>query len=195
MVQSSDVELQALRKGLKEKLGHCLLQAQQYEGILKAIAARYQVTGTAKGIDDRTAEIQRQTLGQLIKQIVGSFLIPEDEEKSPDVPDRPSVDGSSFALRIQIGFPAEDFHRIKRDLDGFVSLRNELVHHFLEQHDLATLDGCRIADETLIAASRQIEDQLDSLRTWAGDFVRTRQQMADHMRSGDFLTKARIPWA
>lgn len=188
MADTSDQHLRALQRGIREKLGHCLLALQAYEGLIKAIVAQHEVSGTGQTNDlaAREKKTRRDSLGTLVEQLLRTFLTADGESRDPVAEtDRPGG-GTSFHVRMWIGFPAGDYLRLKADLRDFVSLRNDLVHHFLARHDLASPAGCRIADQALVAAARRIERHHEDLRTWAGDLERCSSAMAEFMRSGAF---------
>ena len=66
-------------------------------------------------------------------------------------------------------------------------LRNGLVHHFLERHDLGDLNGCSEAEAELIEASGRIKLHFDDLRQWSEVLHRTRLQVAEFIMSDAFL--------
>ena len=77
-----------------------------------------------------------------------------------------------------------------------MKLRNDLVHHFINLHDLWSVEGCRQAQETLIAAYGRIDACYGRLIEWAKDLDRMNLFMADYMRSDefrDFVVKGRTP--
>jgi len=60
------------------------------------------------------------------------------------------------SLPTQLSLSAEDYDRTQGDLRELVQLRNNLVHHFIDQHDLWSIDGCRAAHDALVAACERI---------------------------------------
>jgi hypothetical protein len=64
-----------------------------------------------------------------------------------------------------------------------VVLRNNLVHHFIDQHDLWSLDGCRGAQDALIAAYNSIDQHLEKLQEWAEVLQKARRQAAELFQS------------
>lgn len=199
MAPSPDLELRVLQASVQQRLGQCVVQLQAYEGLIKAILAECEVSGTANGLDSeaRAADTGRKTLGLLVGQLMGSFLTAEPQTSAPADEPKPADGLPSFRIRMQIGIPADEFARIESDLKDFVCLRNELIHHFIEQHDLKTVAGCRFAEDALIAAHCRIERHWDDLRQWAQDLIQTRQQVADFLGSGmvrAILVSGKVPW-
>ncbi|MEK8052712.1 hypothetical protein AACH10_20850 [Ideonella sp. DXS22W] len=59
-----------------------------------------------------------------------------------------------------------------------VTLRNELVHHFLDHFDLWSEEGCVQAQQHLTDAYGRIDGHLNQLAAWAKDMERARQYAA-----------------
>lgn len=199
MAPSPNLELRVLQASVQQRLGQCVVQLQAYEGLIKAILAECEVSGTANGSDReaRAADTGRKTLGVLVGQLMGSFLTAEPRASAPEGEPNPADGLASFRVRTQIAIPADDFARIESDLRDFVCLRNELIHHFIERHDLKTVAGCRFAEDALIAALRRIEHHWDDLCQWAQDLIQTRQQVADFLGSDmarGILVSGKVPW-
>ena len=64
-------------------------------------------------------------------------------------------------------------------------LRNTLVHHFIDQHDLWTLDGCAAQDE-LGSAYTRIDQHFEQLRGWAEHMDQARRLAAEFVQSDVF---------
>jgi hypothetical protein len=76
-----------------------------------------------------------------------------------------------------------DFAQAENGLRELVLLRNNLVHHFIDLHDLWSLDGCRGAQETLVAAYNRIDQHLGQLREWADDMGKMRRAVSEAFQS------------
>lgn len=66
-----------------------------------------------------------------------------EADTSDDVAARAASDSVPFGMRMQLSMSADDYARTETDLKELVLLRNSLVHHFIDQHDLFSLEGCR----------------------------------------------------
>ena len=199
MAPSYNLELQALQAAVQQKLGQCVLQLQAYERLIKAIVAECEVSGTSQGTDRaaRRAEVGRKTLGGLVSQLLGTFLTAELQSNTPDPEPNESDGGVSFRIKVQITIPATDLVRIESDLKDFVCLRNELIHHFIDGHDLSTREGCMLAEDTLTAAHSRVERHYKDLRQWAQDLVQLRHLTAEVVGSDvvrSLLVNRRLPW-
>ncbi|MBT0668121.1 hypothetical protein HT136_07055 [Novosphingobium profundi] len=200
MSQSSPTALHELRRELKEKLGQCVLNIQAYEASIKTIIACHEVSGSAQSVDtdSRAMNSRNKTLGTLVNEMLRSFLTAEKKSSHSDATFSRPGDSPSFHVKMGITVSADDYNRIVRDLKYFVSLRNDLIHHFLERHDIASYDGCRVAEKALTEANHQIERHLDNLRMWGKDLTQAKLAMAELVQSAviqDFLVRGKIPWS
>lgn len=73
------------------------------------------------------------------------------------------------------------------DLKELVELRNKLLHHFIDQHDLRNLGGCRDANDALLADYRRIDEHFEQLRGLAENFGQMWRPMAEFFQSDVFL--------
>ncbi len=164
MIDSSDDRLRTDQHEVQRLYGQCLLRLQRYELLMKAILAQHKMSGAVASIDEvraaRAADVDRKTLGNLVGELIGSFIVAEGKQGRLLASD----DASSFAFRLQVTLSVNDFVRTENDLRELVALRNDLVHHFLEQHDLSSVAGRDGALDGLSAASARIAQAYDGLR-------------------------------
>ena len=66
-----------------------------------------------------------------------------------------------------------------------MQLRNNLVHHFIDQHDLWSIDGCRAAHDVLVAACERIGKHFEQLRGWTRHLDQLSQLSAEFLQSDD----------
>jgi hypothetical protein len=192
----SEDGLQARQHEVRRLFGDALLKLQSYELLMKAILAQHEISGPLYRLEEaraaRAAEIDSKTLGTLVRQLLGSFLVVEGNEGQPEIPDDPP-----FAYRIQVALSAEDLVLTENDLRELVALRNDLVHHFLERHSLRNLAGCDAALGALTAASARIAVATDNLRIWAGGLMEASRTAAEVFSSPtglDLITTGHLPW-
>lgn len=192
-----DESLVTLRSEVERLFGQCLLRLQAFEIMTKSIVAGHRFSAPIALLEvakaNRAVETQRKTLGSLVGEMMGSFLVPEGQEALREERE----DAPSVAFIQQLVFPAEDYARIEADHRELVTLRNTLVHHFLDQHDLCTADGCLVAQQTLTAALEQIHRANDNLRGWTLEMEMARKIIADHLASPqicDLFVHGSVPW-
>lgn len=197
MNQLPDPDLLAFNGEIERLLGSCMLQLQRYELAAKALLTGSDISvqtwspGTAT--DLQSSAVKGKTLGALVNQMRDSFL--RDTRSLPS--DDPSEDGPAFRFRMQLGFSADDPGQIEAGLKELVAVRNDLVHHFLETHDLRDVTGCKKAKSALEATSLLIEARYKDLSQWTADLVQTRQRVADVFASGEiarWLVEGIVPW-
>lgn len=171
---------------VQRMLGQCLLRLQAYEHLMKSIVAAHRVSASSaafeKAFADRVSETSRKTLGTLVGELMGSLLVPDGQQGMKQSQD----EVSSVAFQMQIVLSAEDFARTEADLRDLVALRNRLVHHFVEEHELGTREGCLGAQEALAQALDRISAASANLRSWAEDMMRVRVRTAEYLSSADF---------
>lgn len=180
---------QTLQREVQRLLGRCLIRIQQYERLIKAIVAHHDISGPAHALEAiraaRIDDASTKTLGALVGQLVGSYVTTEaasDNEKEAELPDN----AVSFRFRTQLSLSVEDYIRTQDELRELVSLRNMLVHHFIDRHDLWTTEGCRSAQEALDSAYARIDQHYEQLRGWAEHMEQARQLAAEFVQSDAF---------
>lgn len=178
-------------------IGECLLRLQSYELLMKAIVARHKLAAPAADLqqarENRAAKTRQKTMGVLVAEVMDSFLVPDGQQgKLDDCADAPSI-----AVLYQIGLSEEDFARIKAKHQNLVQMRNSLVHHFLEQHDLQTEDGCREAERALGDAKEHIIAAYKQLQGWARDLQKAQAFLREQLESPELreaLIHGHVPW-
>jgi len=192
----SDDGLQVLQRGIQRLLGQCLLRVQTYERLIKDVVAHHNISGAVQSLDKaqaaRADDISRKTLGAVVNQLLETFLTTEKNAMSVEASHAPSDTRPEVTIRMQLGFSTADFARTENGLRELVILRNNLVHHFLAQHDLGSFNGCRGAQDALITASDRIEQHFDDLCAWAEDLKRMSLRAAEIIRSD--AVHGAIPW-
>jgi hypothetical protein len=201
MMGSSDDGLETRQHEVQRLIGLCLLRLQAYERLMKAIVAKQDIQGSVlsleKAPEGRATAIGRKTLGALINQLIESFLTTDEKGRLAATQPEPFENEPLFGYRMQLRLSDDDFARTENGLRELVLLRNGLVHHFLEMHDLGTLDGCSKAEASLIEASGQIKLHFDHLSQWADDLDRLSFQVAEVIQSDafrDLVVNGNIPW-
>lgn len=191
MTAPSDDDLRALRREVEGLLGRCLLRFQHCERLLKLIVSHHEISGPADTLEKartaRAIQTSGKTMGNLRRDILRSFLVSGETDDSDEDLLVNSEVAPSVSFRMTLNFPEEDFDRIETELKEFVDLRNDLVHHFIDQHDLHDLDGCRGARDALIAADGRIDHHLGQVSGWAGDLRESFRLMAEALNSEEFL--------
>lgn len=146
-----------------------MLSLQQSERLLKALLHDANVTmvhsgrageGAAAFEVSRAFEKERlasMTLGSLVSAFLGDVVTnaeaPSDTKKERDLPD----DRMSMRFSFRQSISSETFEILQASMREMVALRNEWVHHLVDQFDLTSLDGCAQALENLQAGYEKAE--------------------------------------
>ena len=190
MTDTDQSDIVAPQREVQRLLGRCLLRLQQYERLLKAMLAVQELSGTPEtlpqALDARQAETSDKTLGKLVGRLLGTYIVKEGSELPDSSPTHPD-DTAHFAFRMQLNLPNESYEALKADLSELVTLRNTLVHHFIEQHELRSVDGCLRAQDALKRSYAEIDRQFEQLATFAGHMDEARKAASEMMQSPEFL--------
>ncbi|MBL8484125.1 MAG: hypothetical protein JNJ60_18150 [Rhodocyclaceae bacterium] len=155
---------------------------------MKAIVAHHEFSASGSPLEsnqaDRVADPAYKTLGALVGTLLATYVTSGEKEHTaePNPPDNLI----SCNMKIRLSMSAEDYDRTQNDLKELVLLRNNLVHHFIDQHDLWDPDGCRGAQESLVAAYSHIDQHFEQLRGWAEHMDQARRLAADFVESDAF---------
>jgi hypothetical protein len=189
MTTPSDESVPTLQRDVQRLLGRCMLRLQQYEGLIKAIVVHHDLSRPVHALETvqaaRMSATARKTLGMLVGELLGSYVVTNtDDTPFEDTAGHPEH-VPTIRIRTNLGFSDADYTRTVRELGELVTLRNNLVHHFIEQHDLWSVDGCRRAQDALVAAYSRIDQHLEQLRQWLEDMERCRRFMAEFGKSDE----------
>ena len=176
------------QREVQRLLGRCLLRLQQYEKLMKAIVAHHEISAAgsplASNQEQRIADAASKTLGTLVGTLLGSYVTTDEVEDASEPDARDDI--ISFKVKMSLRMSAEDYDRTQNDLKELVLLRNNLVRHFIDQHDLWSLDGCRGAHDTLTVAYGRIDQHFEQLRGWAEHMDQARRLAAEFAQSDAF---------
>lgn len=185
----TDDSLPTLQREIQRMLGRCLLRLQQYERLIKALLAHHEIAGPAHALEsiraERFANAATKTLGTLVGRLLGS-VVAANAETSDEITACEPCETVALSMRMQLSMSAEDYARIESDLKELVLLRNNLVHHFIDQHDLWSLEGCQGALDGLLRSYSRIDQHFMQLRGWAEHIDQTRRLMAEFVQSSTF---------
>ncbi len=185
-----DESIQSLQREVERLLGRCLLKLQKYELLVKALVVNQDIAGpiseTAAILAERAAGVAKKTLGTLVRQLPGQYLVTDvKDEAEPGSPSKsPFGIHASFRARLQMA--PDDLQRTVAGMRELVALRNNLVHHFIQQHDLRTMEGCRAAKDALHESEIRVERELDQMKVWVDDMCEGMRAHIEHLQSKEF---------
>lgn len=182
-----------LQRDIHRKLGLCLIHLQQYERLMKALVAQMAMEGPPEQLqinhERQVAHASTKTLGALVGELTSRYLVPVipegvSEDDSETIQEPPAE--VWVKIRHQLALPPERYELIKQGLAELVSMRNALVHHFLEQFNLELEADCRAANAYLDACLQQIDGHYLELKNWARAMEQSRAIMASFMQTPQF---------
>jgi len=179
-----------MAKEISRKIGRCILRLQQYEILLKAMMSRkdiyvYGDTGESNHVE-RKNEVATKTLGQLMGELTGSYLLDADKSEEDQENHDDRLDPSRPSFRMRFSMLVEDRQGVESELKRLVNLRNDLVHHFLERFDLKNESSLAAADVYLDEAYKEIDERFHRLCDWAESMDSVRVQAKIFFESHDF---------
>lgn len=186
----NDPELQILQTTVHQRLGRFMLRVQRYEMLLKALiidSVAFGTVETAPLNQQRRKELfASKPMGYLFDEINRSYLrelgkpTPDDDE--PEV----ASDRPVFRTRFALEMPAEELEQTKARLEAFKTLRNRIVHHFLEDHELLTQTGCERAIAVLEEGLATAQSSYEEIHRWAKTAMEAQQHFAAFVQSAHF---------
>ena len=186
-------DLEDVQIEVQRKLGRCMLLLQQYERLMKAVLSSMAISGSLDQLpssrDQRMAKIRTKTLGTLVKQFTGEHLtVMQGTElyKGEDSSSLPYTSGPRIDVRYSLGLSTKVYEETKAGLAELVDLRNELVHHLVEQFDLTTISGCCAASLHLDRCYERIEKNCQLLKTWATSIDEVQTKARSFFQSVEF---------
>lgn len=191
MKMADEDELRTLQQDVQRLLGRCMLRLQQYERLIKALVVGHKLSGPMNALEQtRSVQIDStnlKTLGTLVGQLLGSYFVADEINPNEGTETNSTVNVNWCVMQLKLGLPAAEFVRVESELKELLRLRNNLVHHFIDQHDISSTDGCRSAQETLISAYTLIDQHFVQLRQWVEEMMQTRQAMFDALQSEEVI--------
>lgn len=176
------------------KIGRNLLIFQQIESLLKMILGNSKVQGYARELalyqEQRINGIQKDMMGQLIKQYFGEILSSSDEE--PKGPRDLTEPWLSCSLKITV-----DATFAENQLKAFEMMReerNRLVHHFLPYWQSDSPENLIQASDYLDKQREKILPVWEHLKAVAKTIQQARQELAGYVDSNEFGQQLELLW-
>lgn len=141
-------------------LGRCVYTLQRIELVMKDLLMRQRVEGPVNALPESYARRAQHFAGRSLGQLVDSLEAAYDEPKW-ELPD--ADDGVRVAFGFTLGETHDDRQSMRARLKEFVSLRNDLIHHFAGRWDLSTEEGRRAAAEYLSRAQAEANEHFSRL--------------------------------
>lgn len=171
-------------------LGKCLLRLQQLERDYKTLYVHFSLSASigqdvGKLHAERRQQVAKLTLGQTTDKLLKAFMTKENEDCTDHAePEDPQ--SLAIAYRHRISMPPEQRDRTLAEIDELIEMRNQLVHQFIAQYDLWSVEGCLEAKPYLQACYDRIAAQHDQLRDWLKNMAATQDMFRQFIESETF---------
>jgi hypothetical protein len=184
-----------MQEEVERKLGHCLIRIQQYELLLKEIVAKREISGALSDasalLTENVSAVASKTMGHLVGELTQKCFRPTLLESGEVQPELASEDEDEHPVgwaRFQwsVSMPPDAHAKLKSELQELVEMRNDLVHHFLEEQDLLSVEGCIAADMYLQDCYAEIDRHLASLRSSAASMNEAKLTLLSFMSSPQY---------
>jgi hypothetical protein len=183
----SDVNVQ--RESLFRLLGKCLVQTQAVELLLKRLLAVRTFGGTVEELEvqlaARHADYKTNTLGTLVKEVLGSYLVSESYER-PEAPEPPPSSRIYVHFHHVLTMSDERLVEMRQLFTVLVSTRNDTVHHLAELFPLRTAEGLKQALEFLSGFEKCLDEVWAEVKAWAESHDKARVLAGRFMREPEF---------
>lgn len=180
--------LEDLQRDVQRRLGRNLIRLQQIERLLKSMIADQCIESTTIAPGERSpgqSTVEKKTLGQVRDMYFDTVVVPEGYPEKDWAP--PDLTRPVFRATFNVVMAADQRAAHLKEWDELVELRNLLVHHFLENQDLWTGDGCINASDYLDACYDKINRHYTDLMQMVRQIAEIREHIADFTQTDGFL--------
>ncbi|MBP6901962.1 MAG: OST-HTH/LOTUS domain-containing protein [Burkholderiaceae bacterium] len=157
---------------------------------MKSILAHHELAGPVETLEaQRAARVEKladKTLGTLVKVLFDSYAVADGYERDLLPDDTTPTDRASMAVSHRLTMEPERLAETKAAVEELVAMRNQLVHHLIEQFDLWSEDGCAAAMEHLEGCYARIDHHHRELVAWADGMEQARALMASFAQTEVF---------
>jgi hypothetical protein len=164
-------DLTSAQKEVQQKVGRNLMRLQYMERMLKFLLALSVFEAPLSKFQTEFAshikKISRLPMGYLVDKVAKGVFLP----KVPAAPDSQAV--KEITMRFEFGLK-DSGHLMKewrRQQKEIVRERNKLVHRFLDDCDLSTIQGCQASSlqldkqrERIISVGNSIESMVNAVK-------------------------------
>lgn len=179
-----------IQREVQRLLGRCMVRIQQYEKSLKFLLTHHELAGPTDTLQAqqnlRAEKLASLTLGQLAGLLFESFVVTEEFERDLLADHKIPTDRISFTCSTRLPQSIERREQTKAAIQELVTLRNELVHHFLHHFDIWCEQGCTDAIAYLQEAYQRIDIRYQELRAWLMAINKGREAFASFVKSEAF---------
>lgn len=175
-------------ENVQRKLGRCLLHLQECESLLKSLVIHADIAGPPDRLQDikdaKAKSLQKETMGNLVGMLTKTVLTSTGIDTASPSP--PGDQEALIRITYQVKLTAEQYVALCCAFRELVSLRNELVHHFLERFDIRRPEGCAAANLHLDDCGKVIDVHYMKLFNFVKASELARAKLASAMETQEF---------
>lgn len=166
------------------RIGRNVVNFQQVEYLLKYLNTHTGVSAPASQLAARwkrhAETVHKKTMGDLAGKLVDNVLAPRTEDEFPG-----EIDEIWMGFRFSIETDAEFVDRHDKEMRALVDARNDLIHHFLPQLDLARAGDTDSVLAYLDAQRDETVRMIERLRGWARSLDAMKKEFAEFCTSDE----------
>jgi hypothetical protein len=184
-----------LKAEVLRRIGRNLLIFQQIEALLKFLLIQHKTEGTPEDFqarhEKRAKRINKEILGNLVKEYVGGVLKDANEE----LPDEQEPRVTPYvSITTQIEVDAEFLEAMRRDLKFMTDERNELVHHFLPRWQPNSAEKLQESLDYLDAQRQKALPIHEHLRGIYDQLQENRKRVSEYLASDEYARLDDLMW-
>lgn len=188
------MELEKARNEVLRKIGRNIFLFQQVEHMLKFLVANGTYSGYVSEIkaikEQRAASVNRQTMGQLVGQLI--------ENTHSEYKENPEHQFTKKDAYLTVSFKVESdavYYETKKEaLSLIVSNRNELIHHLLPRFNPDSIESCLELDQFLDKQREKLIPEIDFLRNMIDNLRECKKQFAEFLMSDEGEKWFKLSW-
>lgn len=180
-------DIEDLKNEVLRKIGRNVVLFQQIEVMLKLLVTNGKLSGYVCDLEaikeQQKAKVMRHTLGQ----VAGLFLenthgeYQETEEELPELPEKKMH--MSFSFKIQSD--EESYLLKKANLAKMIQERNDLIHQFILNFNLNTIESLTEAEHYLDAQREVLLPELENVKQYLKALDEGRKKIEELIVSGE----------
>lgn len=162
-------KIEDAKNEVMRKLGRNVLFYQQFEIMLKQLIIMGNFSGYSSDLEDnlksKAKTVRKKTLGQ----VAGQFHDQTYSEKEMPEIDELEKQEIHISFSCRIGGDEDFYKERKQILASIVAERNKIIHHFLLNYDLNSIDGLLEAEECLDLQHSKLLPESNMIKKMLGD--------------------------
>ena len=180
-------DLDVLKNEVLRKIGRNVILYQQLEVMLKLLVSNGNITGYVCDLqlikEQKKEKVMRQTLGhvagQFLENTYGEYQ--EHDEELDELGEKKMH--VSFSYKIQSD--ENHYQRTKENLAQIVQERNDLIHHFILNYNLNSMDSLIEAEQYLDSKREALLPEHDNVKQYLKALDEGRKEIAKLIVSGE----------